>query len=161
MAGRPFADVLDDALNATATRARWSTGTAEANGKTGTAGGFTLPPRDPFLFFSLRRPTGAGTAPACAAAPGRAPAPAESRRWVRTLTRVQRHALETLNALGARLSSDFSLQELRREYRRLALRLHPDRHHDRNAAERERLSYAFGEATRHYRELLAAVAQPY
>jgi curved DNA-binding protein CbpA len=79
---------------------------------------------------------------------------------VRTLSRVQRRAFDALNALGARLSPDFGLQELRREYRRLAYRLHPDRHHERGDVERERLAHAFGEATNHYRDLLAAVDEP-
>ena len=155
MAGRSFADVLDDALGAVAEPVvdRWPTQ------------GYARQPADPFLFFSLpdfthaRAPFRHGPAPFVRDAISMlgAPEPVEMRRPARALTIADRHALDALNALGARLSPDFTAEELRREYRRLAHRVHPDRHHDRSEAERQRLSRQFGEATDHYRRLLALV----
>lgn len=86
-----------------------------------------------------------------------APEPAEVRRPVRTLSPVQQRALECLTALGARLVPAFTASELRREYRQLARRVHPDRHPHATPAERERLARDFGEATTAYRSLLALV----
>lgn len=42
---------------------------------------------------------------------------------------------------------------LRRAYRALAHRYHPDRHQDRSAPEREQFARLFAEATEHYRLL--------
>ena len=46
---------------------------------------------------------------------------------------------------------------LRRAYRKLARRYHPDRHQGCGAAERERLARLFAEATDHYRLLSGRV----
>lgn len=46
---------------------------------------------------------------------------------------------------------------LRRAYRALAHRYHPDRHPASSPAERERLARLFAEATEHYRRLSARV----
>jgi hypothetical protein len=68
-------------------------------------------------------------------------------------------ALMALNALGADLDGDLSVAELRRAFRRLARRYHPDRHPGSNTAEQERLARAFVEATEHYRVLAATLAR--
>ena len=149
MLGRSFAEVLDDALGATVPP-RVASSRVET---------FTLPPRDPFLFFSLRDSARARVPFVRGGLPIRPPDPVEPRRPSRTLTQGQRWALEALNALGARLSPDFTADQLRHEYRRLAHRLHPDRHHDRSDAERRRLAHQFGEATDHYRQLRAIVEE--
>ena len=59
--------------------------------------------------------------------------------------------------LGARLAADFTADELRREFRRLAQRYHPDRHGAASAGELESLSRRFSEATDGYRCLRAVV----
>jgi hypothetical protein len=70
----------------------------------------------------------------------------------------ERRALVALNALGADLGDELSIGALRRAFRRLARRYHPDRHPGSSVAERERLSRAFVEATEHYRVLSAAIS---
>ncbi|HQZ37529.1 MAG TPA: hypothetical protein PLH72_00715 [Vicinamibacterales bacterium] len=147
MVGRAFADVLDDVLNAAVPPPVWAR-PAEV---------FTLPPRDPFLFFRLSDSGHARPANRAPARPVSPPAPVEIRRPARALTPAQQQALDALNAFGTRLSPDFTAQELRREYCRLAHRIHPDRHQRRSDAERRRLSHQFGEATGHYRRLLLVV----
>jgi DnaJ-class molecular chaperone len=52
----------------------------------------------------------------------------------------------------------FTAEELRREYRQLALRFHPDRHADQSALEREQRARNFAEAADLYRCLRAVVA---
>ncbi|MCC7241354.1 MAG: hypothetical protein IT180_05480, partial [Acidobacteria bacterium] len=117
MVGRAFADVLDDVLNAAVSPPAWAR----------PADVFTLPPRDPFLFFRLsdsgharpanRAPARPVSPPADrpSARPVSAPAPVEIRRPARALTPAQQQALDALNAFGTRLSPDFTAQELRRE----------------------------------------------
>ena len=65
----------------------------------------------------------------------------------RHLTSLERQALD-----GARTPD-----ELRRAYRTLARRYHPDRHHGCSPAERERLAHLFAEATEYYRMLAGRV----
>ncbi len=125
------------------------------------------------------RPVAATPAPAPSAsaapasrggAPGRAapgapvpparPAPAAEPRSAfvparRVLTVAEQRALDRLLLLGARLDDQFSADDLRREYRRLALRLHPDRHVTAPAADRATLAEAFARATASYRCLQA------
>lgn len=63
----------------------------------------------------------------------------------------QRQAFERLTALGASLPANFTAEALRREYRQLARRLHPDSQSGAaglSAAERSR---AFMDATESYR----------
>ena len=78
-------------------------------------------------------------------------------RTERVLTDAQSRALETLRELGAVLAADFTLVELRREYRRLARRVHPDSHPGSSRMEAERLSRQFVSATDAYQRLLASV----
>jgi hypothetical protein len=74
-----------------------------------------------------------------------------------TLSVREMRALAALNDLGADLGEDLSASGLRRAFRRLARRYHPDRHPGTSAAEQERLSRLFAEATEHYRVLAAAL----
>ena len=75
-----------------------------------------------------------------APAPARAPVPAEPALPVR-LTPLDRQSLEEAKTPDA----------LRRAYRSLARRYHPDHHQGCGAAERERLARLFAEATELYR----------
>ena len=59
------------------------------------------------------------------------------------LTALERQALDDAASPGA----------LRRAYRTLARRYHPDRHPGRNIAERQQLARLFAEATDRYRQL--------
>ncbi len=156
MWSRTFADVLDDALGVTAGPALPSSRGASTP---------TIQPVNPFLFFTL--PAAAGMRGPYAPAPWKdtrnqavavAPEPAEVRQPARSLTTAQQRALSLLTSCGARLTPDFTLQELRREYRQLARRIHPDRHNSCTPAERERLSRQFSELSDSYRNLLAATA---
>ena len=153
---RTFADVLDDALGVTAGPAVPSSRGASTP---------TISPVNPFLFFTVSAAAGGrGTYAPAAWGDGRLqsiaipPASTEVPRPVRTLTALQQRAVNLLTTCGARLTSDFTLLQLRREYRQLARRLHPDRHPDCSAAERARLSRQFAEASNAYRQLLAATA---
>jgi hypothetical protein len=76
-------------------------------------------------------------------------------RGRRPLTMAERRALDRLLLLGARLDDQFSADDLRREYRKLALRLHPDRHAQAPAGDRAALAEAFARATASYRCLQA------
>jgi hypothetical protein len=71
------------------------------------------------------------------------------------LTAVEARAMAALNALGAGLDETISPDTLRRAFRRLARRYHPDRHPGSGGAETARLARLFADATAHYR-LLAA-----
>ena len=79
-----------------------------------------------------------------APAPSRAPVPAGPALPVR-LTSLDRQSLDEARTPDA----------LRRAYRTLARRYHPDHHQGCSAAERERLARLFAEATEHYRRLRA------
>lgn len=76
----------------------------------------------------------------------------------RVLTVSEQRALDRLLLLGARLDDRFTADDLRREYRALALRLHPDRHASAPAADRAALAEAFARATASYRCLQAVHA---
>jgi hypothetical protein len=113
-----FAEVLDDALARARVHARravtWSAaaGAREAG--------------DPFVFA---RPLSSGAAwtrgyPQSAAPP---PPPPRARVEDRRLSVAEQHALAQLVTFGALLTESFSAGDLKREYRRLALRHHPDR----------------------------------
>jgi hypothetical protein len=73
------------------------------------------------------------------------------------LNACERRALAALNDLGADLGESLSLSTLRRAFRRLARRYHPDRHPGSSAAEHERMARVFVEVTEHYRVLAAAL----
>jgi hypothetical protein len=76
----------------------------------------------------------------------------------RSLSAKQQLALDALVGLGARIDADFTDGELRRAFRGLALRYHPDRHPATNDGERARLGGLFAEACHAY-ENLNTVAQ--
>lgn len=161
MWNRTFADLLDEALTPAPVEAAAGFPPAQA----------CATPPHPLLFFTLpafagRRvtyrpatpktgmmPDGWWTPPAAAAAPE----PTDAGRPVRTLTAAQRQALDGLTHFGANLTSDFTAADLRREYRLLARRVHPDRHHHASDAERDHLSRQFAAITDHYRRLLATL----
>jgi hypothetical protein len=73
------------------------------------------------------------------------------------LTDHQRQALDRLVDLGASLAANFTAAELRREYRLLAFRYHPDRHAGAGELERTSLARAFAATTTDYRSLRAVV----
>ena len=75
-----------------------------------------------------------------AAAP---PPPPPPRRARRTLSARQQHALDAFAQFGASLGNDFTDTELRRAFRALALRYHPDRHPDSSDTQRADLSVRF------------------
>jgi DnaJ domain len=83
-------------------------------------------------------------------------APHEQPRPRRTLSSRERAALEQLNALGACIDADFSVEELRRVFRELARTYHPDRHPGSSASEKARLSMQFVRLHDAYRELQGA-----
>jgi hypothetical protein len=90
------------------------------------------------------------------ASPSARPAVAPPRRGsaTRQLTAAQREALDAMNALGARLEPDFSVADLRRAFRHLARRCHPDARFDAGPAERARLTRLFAAMQDAYRCLL-------
>jgi len=129
--------------------------TAQATGAAPSAESCFAPaPPHPFLF---------GGAPALARARAVFAFGAAARwfperpRPVRALTGAQQQSLESLNALGAQLTSGFTGQELRRAYRWLAHRVHPDRQHGCGESERAHRARLFIAATAYYRRLLALV----
>ncbi len=71
----------------------------------------------------------------------------------RILSSRGRAALDQLNALGAAIGADFTVQELRQAFRALARRYHPDRHPNSSAIEKARLSRQFVQLHDAYREL--------
>lgn len=139
-----FADVLDEALRLAAADAGGG-----APAPTAAPAPFPYVPH-PLLFA---RPLAAGTP----RWPGLAepPAPRPDHR----LTDAQRQALHRLVDLGASLAANFTAAELRREYRQLAYRFHPDRHAEADMAERAALARSFAAATADYR-LLRLVVEP-
>lgn len=146
MAGRPFTDVLDDALGGSQFDAPARVPTWR----------FTAPPPGPASFGPIRTgatPVAQGRAAyelAAALAPVRPVMP----RPVHQLTPPQRDAVAALSVLGAALSPAFDAAELRSSYRSLARRLHPDRHQASSAFVRARLARDFAAATTHYQTLL-------
>jgi len=73
------------------------------------------------------------------------------------LTALEARAMAALNALGACLDDTISQDTLRRAFRRLARRYHPDRHPGIGGAETARLARLFADATAHYRLLAAGL----
>jgi len=69
----------------------------------------------------------------------------------------EQEALAALNVLGAGLDEGLSPTDLRRAFRRLAHRYHPDRHPGSSHTEQERLARLFAEMTDHYRLLWTAL----
>jgi hypothetical protein len=123
---------------------------------------------NPFLFTTYAVPTFARVAPAASpaadlrfrsiAAPTAAPVPSpEPLRPLRTLAPREQRALRQLIALGADLRPDFDAVELRRAFRILARRYHPDRHPDSTEEVKAGLSRTFAELAENHRCLLAVL----
>lgn len=153
MWSRPFADVLDDALGADAGAPRRAATTAP----------FTYQPASPFLFFTL--PTVAGLRPTYPGVPQKkGTAPALMTAPLDPMAHVPQPRFETTapfdarRALTAHLGPDYTAVELRRAYRQLARRIHPDRHQHLGESERARLTREFADLSAQYQELLAAAA---
>lgn len=79
------------------------------------------------------------------------------RRPAHAFTDVQRLAFARFVLLGADLAADFTAEDLRREYRRLARRYHPDGHAHSAPLERAQLARSFVEAAEDYRCLREVV----
>lgn len=140
---RSFTDVLDEALGrvdiepsrvASPPRA-WAAGSA---------------PDAPAAFL-FARPLTAAVArwPAVAAVAPRRPD--------HVFSEAERRAFNRLLDLGARLEANFSADDLRGEYRRLAQLYHPDRHRGGSDVEQGSLARTFAELTERYRRLRALV----
>jgi hypothetical protein len=80
-------------------------------------------------------------------------APVETSRVQRTLSTKQQRAFDQLVALGARLTPDFTIDELRSAFRLLARRYHPDSHPKSSAADKSRLSFQFTQLHAAYSQL--------
>ncbi len=154
MPGLTFADALDAALGT-------ERGYAPVPPPSAT---FTSRHANPFLFSSwtaqramdgyakVRQPR----MEQAAAEPRMVPPP-PAPRPVRVLTDAQRGELLALQRSGAALTPDFTVAELRREYRKLARRFHPDSHPGCSPAAAESLSREFAAVTASYQRLLASV----
>jgi len=81
------------------------------------------------------------------------PAPTRPRRQ---LGPAERHALDELIGLGARLRDDFTVAELRSAFRSLARQHHPDRHPGQSDTDRAHAARIFDFITGHCRCLAAA-----
>ena len=114
------------------------------------SGAWNRPLTTPIFFFERPRP--ATHAPT----PAHAPSPTKPAR----LSAREMRSLAALNDLGAGLGNNLSSSSLRRAFRQLARRYHPDRHPGSSVAEQQRLARLFAEATEHYRVLTAALAGP-
>jgi hypothetical protein len=139
----------------------------------------STPPRHPLLFtqpYSLPRiegyPRPLFISPAIAQRPSAPSAhngkpqsanplpPRKTAAWVaprpsRRLTASEQRALDFLNRMGAELDAQFTEDELRQVFRRLARQYHPDRHPTADAILRARLSRLFSTIVEEYRRLQA------
>jgi hypothetical protein len=135
--GKAFADVLDTLLEGAA------------------SGPATMPPPGGFgfatqpLMFTV--PDAAASHLVTVPRPFAAPMPPPRRP--RRLSLRQRAALDTFVALGARIDEDFTREELRAEFRTLALRYHPDRHPGSSDREMAHLTTRFAQLTAAYERL--------
>ncbi len=83
--------------------------------------------------------------------------PARCRRRHHAFPSDERRAFNRLLDLGARLEANFTADDLRREYRRLAQLYHPDCHNGGSAVEQGSLARTFADLTERYRCLRAFV----
>lgn len=139
MGGTTFAEVLDDALESPCAPVR-----AREN-----AHFFHVPPAEPSTVYlglqGVPPPWAAKGYPRTAA-----------HRPARMLGPAERHALDELNGLGARLHEDFTGAELRSAFRALARRFHPDRCTGQPPADQAHAARTFAFIVGHYRCLAAA-----
>ncbi len=113
---------------------------------------FPLPGFSPAFLFCASFP--AGTRASTVASAYAAPASHARLSAPRVLSAAQARALECLRSLGVPgLESGYTEAELKSAFRRIALTLHPDRHLQASACERQYLARAFGSACDAYREL--------
>jgi hypothetical protein len=134
----PFARVLDEKLAA---------GEAEARAP--------FRPAPVFGFFDFSAPPGQAFRPRPTPRCAPPPPPPQPRR----LSKRQHQALDDLNTLGASLDITFTADDLRRAFRTLAHRYHPDRHPRTTCDEQARLAAQFRRAHDAYRILQVAVAE--
>jgi hypothetical protein len=143
---RTFAEMLDAALAAPV--------------EPGLRGGsLTMPADDPYpaVYFRALRSLGVDLQTIQRPAPPSArPAvtPPHRTSATRLLTAAQRDALNAMNELGAGLTPEFTTADLRRAFRSLARRCHPDARFDAGPAERARLTRVFAAMQDAYRCLL-------
>jgi hypothetical protein len=144
--GPVFAEVLDEKLReiSVAEPAPAASSTTGHRRLSGNASTFA----NPFLI------AGSFLRPAASLALTRRPS--EVRR-ARALNPAEQSALAQLNRLGACLSSDYSARELRRAFRLLAHRYHPDRHPSSSTVEQARLAGVFSAITDHHRCLASGL----
>jgi len=136
----PFAQLLDETLAAEPVRSSSSSGRP-----------FRPAPVIGFFDFTARPPQQQPTARAARAPWTAAPA----LRPIRHFSPRERVAFDELVGLGATLREDFTADELRRAFRELARRFHPDRHQGMAQADLGRLSELFRRAHKAYRTLQA------
>jgi len=140
---RSFADVLDEALG----RVPAEPTRMSAPRRPAWAAASALPA----AAFMFARPLTTAV-PRWPAVPDTAP-----RRADHAFSDDQRRAFNRLLDLGARLEANFSADDLRREYRRLAHLYHPDRHRGGGEVEQASLARTFADLTERYRCLRALV----
>ena len=137
-----FADVLDEALGRVAAEpAR----TAAPSLKT-----WSAPQVDTAFLFARPLTAAVPRWPAVSAA-------SALRRPDHVFPDAERRAFNRLLDLGARLEANFSADDLRGEYRRLAQVYHPDRHSGVSTVEQGSLARTFADLTERYRCLRAFV----
>jgi hypothetical protein len=143
--GKAFVDVLDDLLD----------------GPAGHAGRPAPPPfpggfqdrvaTHSYFWFEQGLKASAAVPPLAGTVADRAPEPPPRPR--RTLSPRQQQALDVLVGLGGRLESDFTPDDLRRVYRTLARRYHPDGNPGCSDVEKAQLASQFARAHDAYEHL--------
>jgi hypothetical protein len=106
-----------------------------------------------FVFFSSAPGLGVHVSPHANPRCWKAPRPS---RPTRNLRSTQQRAFDELVSLGAGLHPDFTTEELRSAFRRLAREYHPDTHPNSGEPEKQRLSAIFGRVRDAYEDLQAA-----
>ena len=150
-----FADVLDETLAVYSTTEGLAVPPPAATAYTRPVGFF--------LFSASQPPAIAGPVlKSVAASVTSQPAEFTPRRIRRAAPRMlsprQQDAFRRLVELGAEIDVDFTPEELRSAYRRLARRYHPDHHPETSEAERQQLARLFAQASDSYAELQDAFA---
>ena len=153
MPGRSFADVLDATVAGEMRQVPPPRAPPPACSRTEPLTGAAYPWWPGAARFA-RADAGTGT-------PRPRPMPLPTPRVSRTLTPPQRAALDALRQAGAcELSGGCSEADLKRAFRRLARRLHPDAHPWADGSAASELAAAFGRVREAYETLLGAVVRP-